>query len=82
MSTVKSEIQEHYKEIDFSLWQKAIDVYCDKLRTLKKDESKKVWILQLYSTYLQMIEVFCINIFAITENNLWDNLFLSNQGLR
>ncbi|MDP4007745.1 MAG: hypothetical protein Q8P68_00980 [Candidatus Peregrinibacteria bacterium] len=82
MATVNNDILDHYRKIDFSLWQKAMDLYCDKLRKLKKDESKKVWILQLYSAYLQLIEVFCINIFAITENNLWDNLFLSNRDLK
>lgn len=82
MTTINTDILEHYREIDFTLWQKTLDLSCDKLRQLKKDESKKVWILQLYSTYLQLIEIFCINIFAITENNLWDNLFISNPNLR
>ncbi len=82
MNKINKEILEHYKEIDFSLWEKLINLYCDKLRSLKKDNSKKIWVLQLYATYLQLIEIFCINIFAITENNLWDNIFLSNKDLK
>jgi|GEM_PF-4096938 len=82
MSSTKTEILEHYREIDFSLWEKIVNTSCDKLRKLKTNKAKRVWALQLYSTYLQLIEVFCINTFVVVENVLWENLFLNNSDLR
>lgn len=82
MNGIDKEILEHYRGIDFSLWEKIIDASWSKLHKLKTSKAKKVWALQLYSTYLQLIEVFCINTFAVVENELWENLFLNNSALR
>lgn len=79
---INNEIKEYYEVIDFSVWEKSIDSYCDKLRKLKTNKAKRIWSLKLYAEFLQLIEIFCINIFAITENKLWSNLFLINNQLR
>ncbi len=74
-------LQNYYREIEFSLWNRKINHAVASITSLKRDKSKKKYFIELYSTYLQLIEIFCINVFVITENDLWSNVFLSNRQL-
>ncbi len=79
---IKNEIIEYYRDIDFSIWQKSVNVCFDKLRKLKTDKAKNPWALKMYANYLQLIEIFCINIWTISEGELYKNLFIGNKDLR
>lgn len=79
----KQEITNFLKEKQFFEWKKLLGIYIDKITENSIDkEEKKFWVLKLYSLYIQFIEVFSINLFIITENNLFDNLFLPNDKLK
>jgi len=79
---VKKEIIEYYREVDFSIWEKSVNMCFDKLKKLKTDKAKTPWALKMYANYLQLIEIFCINIWIITEGELYKNLFINNSNLR
>ncbi|MFN7160798.1 MAG: hypothetical protein ACK4NC_04295 [Candidatus Gracilibacteria bacterium] len=74
-------IKEYYEHFDLSSWNESLDLYSEKLQTCS-EKDRKIWTVRLYTTHLQLVEVFWINIFTITENDLWNNLFLSNNQLR
>lgn len=79
----KKEISNFLKEKQFSEWKKLFEIYIQKIDDTSIDEKeKKFWIIKLYSLYIQFIEIFSINIFIITENNLFDNLFINNRKLK
>ncbi|MCF7846712.1 MAG: hypothetical protein K9M51_01440 [Candidatus Gracilibacteria bacterium] len=79
---VKKDIIEYYKEVDFSIWEKSVNVCFDKLNKLKTDKAKTPWALKMYTNYLQLIEIFCINVWIISEGELYKNLFIGNADLR
>jgi hypothetical protein len=74
------EAKEYYKGVDYSIWDDIFFVCKEKLEG-SSEEIHKQWSLELYSKYLQILEVLCINILVVGFNNL-DNLFISNQDLR
>jgi hypothetical protein len=78
----RDQLKEYYKDIDFLGWFKLVNVYIDKLKVLKTDKARNIWTLELYTTYLQLVEIFCINIFVLVENDLSKNLFIGNNVLR
>ena len=82
MSNFDEKTIDYYKNIDFSILNKTFNLYFDNLKKSKEEKERCLWALKLYSEYLQTIETFFLNIFAITDNNLWENLFLSNSALR
>ena len=63
---IKKEIIEYYREVDFSIWEKSVNICFDKLKKLKTDKAKTPWALKMYANYLQLIEIFCINVWIIT----------------
>lgn len=73
-------IKDHYSRIDFSFWDEEVH-RCFQSKIETSQESDIVNDIRIYATYLQLIEVFFMNIFAITQNNL-TNLFLRNEELR
>lgn len=80
--TNRNQLKEYYKDIDFLGWAQLLNIYIDKLKVLKTDKARSIWTLKLYTTYLQLIEIFCINIFVLIENDLTKNLFIGNKELR
>lgn len=72
-------LQDYYSKVDLSFWDKEVARCLDLM--LKKDVSDRNDVIRLYSTYIQLIEVFFLNVFAITENNLAP-LFIGNTQLR
>lgn len=72
-------LREYYSKIDFSFWDQELSrCYDQDLDVQNPDHCNAI---RLYSTYLQFIEVFFLNVFAITENDL-TNLFIENSDLR
>ncbi len=74
------QIKDYYKEVDYSLWDDIFLVCKEKLEN-GSDDIKKQWSLELYSKYLQIIEILSINILVVGTNNI-GNLFISNGDLR
>lgn len=72
-------LREYYSKIDFSFWGKELSYCYDQSSDLHGSDHSSA--IRLYSTYLQFIEVFLLNIFTITENDL-TNLFIGNKELR
>lgn len=74
------EIKEFYKNADYSLWDDIFLVCKEKLEN-GSGEIQKQWSLELYSKYLQLLEVLSINVLVVGFNNI-GNLFISNKDLR
>ena len=75
-------MKDYYKKIDFSIFKKIFDLYFDNLKNSKTEKERYLWASKFYAEYLQTIEIFFLNIFAITDNDLYGNLFLGNKELR
>lgn len=74
------ETKEYYKNVDYSIWDDIFLVCKEKLEG-GSGEIQKQWSIELYSKYLQVLEVLCINILVVGSNNI-GNLFISNRDLR
>lgn len=72
---------EYYKNFDIDIFCKKLEEIKKKLSTLKRERSRKVYYTELYATYLQIVEIFCINSFAISDKDLASNIFLSNRAI-
>jgi len=84
LQPLKDFILEYLKNIDFDYWQKRIDHCAGKLHILKTDRAKKIYTVDLYSTYLQLLEIFFINAMAMSfgEKLFFNSLFVDNFNLR
>lgn len=69
-------IKDYYRNFDISSFSKRLENTKKKLLTLKTERARKSHYLELYSTYLQLVEIFCINIFATSDKDLFGNIFL------
>lgn len=70
--------REYYENFDLAVLNDKLNFLVKKLSKTKTEKSKKVYYTELYATYLQLIEIFCINTFAVSDNDLLGNIFLSN----
>lgn len=74
-------LKEYYEKIDFSYWDDEIkSLHPGGAGDLKEEGTANA--IRLYSVYLQLIEIFYLNVFAITESRHLANLFLGNKELR
>lgn len=73
---------DYYDSADFSHWLKKIEHSSRKVASLKRDASKKGYLLDIYSTYLQLTEILLINIYANSEHGFAQRLFVSNSDLQ
>lgn len=74
----------HYLNADFNHWvRKVISLY-NKLNRLKNKNKQDLVILDLYTTYLQSLEILFINIFALSNRNdsFPGALFIDSKSLR
>lgn len=74
--------KEYYENFDVEIFQHKLNFIVKKLNTLKSEKSRKKYYTELYATYLQIVEIFCINAFAVSDNELVENIFLSNFDVR
>lgn len=72
----------YYHEADFSHWLKKIEHSARRVATLRRDGSKKGYLLDIYSSYLQLIEILLINMYANSDEGFARRLFVSNLDLR
>lgn len=79
--TITPITKEYYKNFDLSILKKKFDFLATKITALKTEKAKKVYYTELYATYLQIVEIFCINTFAVSDNDLLKNIFLSNSEI-
>lgn len=76
-----SKLRNYYSKIDLSLWEDDINFCFDLCRQATTEKEKKQGSLKFYGVFLQLIEVFWINVFAFSSNDL-SMLFLDNAKLR
>lgn len=77
------DITDYYNSIDFSHWLKKVMYNASKLHQLKTDKAKSGYLLELYSAYMQLVEILLINMKICTTRgeDFHKNLFISNQKL-
>ncbi len=74
-------VQEYYSDLDVSIFEKKLKHISSRLHSLKRESSKKGYYIDIYTLYLQIVEVFCINSFVFVELNI-ANLFIDSRDLR
>jgi hypothetical protein len=81
---LKNEILLYFKDIDFKYWEKRLSYVLLRLRTLKTNKAKSLYLVDCYSIYLQLLEIFFINILALSvkEKTFFHFLFINNSELR
>jgi hypothetical protein len=79
---VTSITREYYENFDLAILDDKLNFLVGKLSRLKSEKRKKIYNTELYATYLQLIEIFCINTFAVSDNDLLKNIFLSNRDIQ
>lgn len=83
-NTLKDEVISYFKDIDFKYWEKRLSHIFTKLKTLKTGKTKSIYLVDCYSVYLQLLEIFFINILALSvkEKTFFHFLFIGNSELR
>lgn len=76
------DIKNYYENKDFYILENELDAITIGIKNSGNKKEIQDFDSKLYSFYLQLIEIFLINSFAMLENNLWNNIFLSNSELR
>ncbi len=78
---MQKELIEHYRSIDFSFWEDEIDFLIGQKLEIDRTgnvELKNIHSIKLYTLYLQLWEIFCLHLLALSHNNLsW--LFANNS---
>lgn len=72
-------IQEYFKKFEVSIWEEKMTLIANMLHD---DSSKTSWTIELYCTFLQIVEIFWINSLVAVENELWENLFIQPKQLQ
>lgn len=73
--------KEYYKNFDLDVLQSKLNFLIKKLSKVKSNKYKKDYNIELYASYMQIIEIFCINAFAVSDGELLKNIFLSNKDV-
>lgn len=82
MSVRRDFLYNYYRNVDLtSLWEAKMEFAVSAIRK-GSEEERFVYFIELYSNYLQFVEIFCLNIFAISEHDILGNLFAGNKQLR
>lgn len=83
-NSLQDEIISYFKDIDFEYWEKRLSHVSLKLRTLKTNRAKSLYLVDCYSVYLQLLEIFFINILSLSvkEKTFFHFLFIGNGELR
>lgn len=74
----------HHMNVDFDYWQQKIISLHNKFERLKDPKKQKRIILELYTSYLQLLEVLFINAHALSVdiNRFPSALFIKSEDLR
>ena len=81
---VQSFMLDYFNNINFVYWEKRLNFSLDKILKLKKNKSKPYYLIDAYSIYLQLLEIFFVNtlILSAREDGFLPILFTSNSNLR
>ena len=81
---VKQFMVDYFENIDFDYWEKRLNFSFDKITKLKRNKSKSYYLIDIYSVYLQLLEIFFVNtlILSVKEDGFLSILFTSNNNLR
>lgn len=81
---VKQFMLDYFNNIDFDYWEKRLNFSLDKIHKLKKNKSKSYYLIDIYSIYLQLLEIFFVNtlILSVKEDGFLSILFADNHKLR
>lgn len=74
--------KEYYENFDITILNNKLNSLVKKLSKLKSEKIKRIYYIELYATYLQLVEIFCINTFVVSDNDLLKNIFLSNRDIQ
>jgi len=83
-NSVKKFMIDYFNNIDFDYWEKRLNFSLDKIHKLKKNKSKSYYLIDVYSIYLQLLEIFFVNtlILSAGEGGFLSILFTGNFELR
>ncbi len=83
-NAIKKEVIKYFKDIDFEYWEKRLANIVSKIKMLKTSKAKSIYLVDCYSVYLQLLEIFFINILALSVKGktFFHFLFIGNQELR
>lgn len=81
---LKREVISYFKDIDFKYWEKRLSYILSKLKILRSSKAKSFCLVDCYSIYLQLLEIFFINILSLSvkEKSFFHFLFIGNRELR
>lgn len=74
--------EEYYKNFDINGFIKKTLFLKKKILETKKPINRKKYYTELYATYIQVIEIFCINTFVASEQELFKNIFIPNNEIK
>lgn len=74
-------VKDYYRAIDFDLHHQQSEWVFDLCQNAKTNKEKQAASLQIYTTYLQFIEVFCLNVLVFASHDL-GYLFINNKQLQ
>lgn len=78
---ISKELHTQIQNIDTKYWDRRTSHSFDKINHYKRLSNKAPFIIDIYATYLQLIEIFMINTLALLKND-WTIIFKSNSELR
>lgn len=58
--------KEYYEQVEFDYWQERLFTAYRRYSKLKKPENKALYIVEVYSIYIQVLEILIINMHALT----------------
>lgn len=81
---VKQFMVDYFENIDFDYWEKRLNFSFDKITKLKRNKSKSYYLIDIYSIYLQLLEIFFVNtlILSVKEDGFLSILFTGNSKIR
>lgn len=81
---IKQFMLDYFNNINFNYWDKRLNFALDKILKLKRDKSKSYYLIDIYSIYLQLLEIFFVNtlILSTKEDGFLPILFANNNELR
>jgi hypothetical protein len=65
-STINEFRKKYFEQVEFDYWQERLFTAYRRYSRLKKPENKAIYIVEVYSIYIQVIEILLINMHALT----------------
>jgi hypothetical protein len=78
---ISKQLHTQIQNIDTKYWDRHSSHSFDKINQYKKLSNKAPFIIDIYATYLQLIEIFMLNTLALLKND-WTIIFIGNSELR